>query len=74
MCGTPHADRNADPMSDDLERGNENRADALLSRWVDLLDSERDRHLTPTQEQAAYADLHEYIYTDKRRKPSKKTQ
>ncbi len=61
-------------MSDDLERNNEKRADALLSRWADLLIFERDRHLTPTQEQAAYAALREYIYTDRRRKPLKKTQ
>ena len=35
--------------------------DALLSRWVDLLNEERDRGLTTSQEQQAYAALREFI-------------
>jgi hypothetical protein len=37
------------------------RADTLLSHWVDLLNDERDRELTPSQEQEAYAALREFI-------------
>jgi hypothetical protein len=37
------------------------RADTLLSRWVDLLNDERDRGLTPSQEQQAYTALREFL-------------
>ena len=35
--------------------------DALLSRWVDLLNDERDQGLTAGQEQQAYAALRDFI-------------
>ena len=37
------------------------RADKLLSRWVDLLNDERDRGLTRSQEQTAYELLADFL-------------
>jgi hypothetical protein len=39
----------------------EKRMNALLSRWVDLLNDERDRELTPSQEQQAFTALREFL-------------
>ena len=50
------ADENRSPSL-----GVKKRADTLLSRWVDLLNDERDRGLTGSQEQTAYELLAEFL-------------
>ena len=37
------------------------RTNELVSRWVDLLNDERDNGLTPEEEQQAYVSLAEFI-------------